>query len=144
MNADHKTFFQNEKLSHRAHLLELLKRSGFPAQELNSGGGTMHVVVPLFDACYQDKVIIEAQADHLKSKLSEIAQTLRWEAYLYIATNSGDRGSEIGLIGNEAESPDMLRTGTFTETVATFANFWKDRDFWLQEYIAGRLIPNWD
>ena len=135
--------FENDDPAQRAELLQALHAVGLDAWELNSGGGTMHVIVTLLD-CTVAPPVIAANDPRLSADLSKaIAE---WpEAYLYIATNSLAFNCEIGLMGADGKTgaqlvtEDWVPVDSLEDAVSKFRQYWNERDKWLQRVLEGEL-----
>lgn len=136
--------FENDDPTQRANLITALMERGLDAWELNSGGGTMHVIVTLLDYTV-DPPINAAQDEVLHSELQKAAETWPYAANLYIATNSLQTDCEIGLLGVDGRTDAQATTekwepvGTLEEAVDAFQRYWNDRDSWLRTYWDGNL-----
>lgn len=135
--------FENDDSTQRAELIQALQAVGLDAWELNSGGGTMHVIVTLLD-CTVEPPVIAANDARLSSDLHKA--TTQWpEAYLYIATNSLETDCEIGLMGADGKSGAQLITEEWTPVdslrgaVSKFQQCWSKRDEWLRRALVGEL-----
>jgi hypothetical protein len=136
--------FENDDPSHRSDLIAALAERGLDAWELNSGGGTMHVIVTLCDYSVAPQ-INTAQDLALRAELHEAAVQWPYAASLYIATNSLQTECEIGLLGIDGRTDAQVSTeewkpvGSLKEAVDVFQRYWSERDHWLRTYYEGRL-----
>ena len=135
--------FENDDPSHRKALIRALDSAGFNASEFNSGGGVMHVMMPLIDP-YSDNGISSVENPETAKKTADYLKKCKEEASLYIATSSAASNCDIGFIGddgygNQVESPLWEHAGTLDDAVNIFLKLWQDRDYWLHEFLEGKL-----
>lgn len=135
--------FENDDPSHRKALIQVLDSAGLNALEFNSGGGIMHVLVPLIDP-YSDSEISSAENPEIAQKIITYQKKCKEEVSLYIATGSAASSCDIGFIGddgygNQVDSPVWDHAETLDDAVNIFLKLWQERDHWLQEFIEGKL-----
>jgi len=139
--------FENDDPTQRQSLVDALSRNGLDAWELNSGGGTMHVIVTLLDYTV-DPPINAAQDRILHAELQKAAGAWPYDANLYIATNSLQTECEIGLMGVDGRIDVQVTTeewepvGSLEEAVNAFQHYWHNRDGWLRAYWDGKLLQS--
>lgn len=137
--------FENDDPKQRKQLIKALKKNGLDAWELNSGGGTMHVIVTLFDFSVNPLVNSATDAT-LFSKLESTSKEWTSDGYLYIATNSLQSDCEIGLMGWDGRTDAQVSLEAWKpiesleEAVQTIQQHWNDRDKYIQAYLAGELV----
>lgn len=137
--------FENDDPIQRESLIKTLLGVGVNACELNSGGGTMHVIVTLFDFTV-DPPINAAESLALRSELQNGAKDRPYGGYLYVATNSSETDCEIGLMGIDGRTAAQVSleewqaVSSLEEAVETMQKYWNERDKWLRAYLAGELI----
>jgi hypothetical protein len=136
--------FENDDPVQREMLISALTEKGLDAWDLNSGGGTMHVIATLLDYTV-DPPINTAQDQALRSELQKAAESWSYSANLYIATNSLQTECEIGLMGVDGRTDGQVATeewepvGFLEEAVDAFQRHWNNRDIWLRKYRDGKL-----
>lgn len=137
--------FENDDPIQREMLINALTEKGLDAWELNSGGGTMHVIVTLLDYSV-DPAVNTAQNPALRSELQHWAKDWPYAGYLYIATNSLQTDCEIGLLGVDGKTDAQVSleawnpVSTLEEAAETIQRYWGQRDKWIQAYLAGELV----
>ena len=129
--------FDNDNKQHRKELINLLVQNGIFASELNSGGGIMHVVVPLIST-YSDPPIIETLDANLLKKVQAYLDTCEFDAELYIATSSAATNCDVGFIGddgngNQIVSPTWEHAETIEASLTIFKRLWLARDGWIRK-----------
>lgn len=136
--------FDNDAPLQRGNLIEALRATGLEAGEWDSGGGIMHVIVPLLNL-YTDPPTICAQDPGLRSKLEVGLQAWLHSASLYIATNSLRTACEIGLVGDDGQTGAQVTTAdwehvdSLEEAVSLFQGYWDERDKWLEAFLRGDI-----
>jgi hypothetical protein len=137
--------FENDDPRQRGDLIAALTEKGMNAWELNSGGGTMHVIVTLLDYTV-DPPINTAQDQALRSELQVAVEAWPFAASLYIATNSLQTECEIGLMGVDGRTDAQVATedwnpiSSLEEAVNAFQRYWYSRDDWLRTYRNVKLL----
>ena len=135
--------FENDNPNDRAQLIEKLQAKGLPAFEFDSGGGILHVIVPLLRSSEQG-LEIHAQDSELRLKLERALEYNPYHPHLFIATNCSRTSCEIGLTGEDAygeviSTYDWELIPDVKLAAAIFEGFWSNRDEWLQKWMAGAL-----
>lgn len=136
--------FENDDPVQRKSLIAALTKEGMDAWELNSGGGTMHVIVSLLDYTV-DPSINTAQDEGLHAELQKATQTWPYDSNLYIATNSLQTECEIGLMGVDGRTDAQVATeewepvSSLEEAISVFQRYWNNRDTWLRAYRDRKL-----
>jgi len=135
--------FDNENPNDREQLIEKLQAKGLPASEFDSGGGILHVIVPLLRSSEQG-LEIHTQDSELRIELERALEYNPYHPRLFIATNCSRTSCEIGLIGEDAygeviSTYDWELIPDVELAVAIFEGFWNKRDEWLQKWMAGAL-----
>ena len=136
--------FDNDDPNQRQDLIRALKSIGLNAWEFNSGGGIMHVVVPLLDRIC-DPPVVQAQDPEIRSYLENGIKVWPHETCLYIATNSLRTTCEVGLMGNDGRTGNQVTSAEWEhvdslgEVVSVFQRYWRERDTWLRKLISGEL-----
>ena len=133
----------NDNPDHRAELVKRLNAKGLPAFEWESGGGIVHVVVPLLQEG-ETRYEINAESTELISDLQKALKHNPYNPHLYIATNSLQTSCEIGLMGEDAygnfvSSKNWDRVIEFEAAEKSFYSLWKNRDNWLRKWVSGEL-----
>ena len=137
--------FNNDDPTHRANLIAVLSSIGIGAWQLNSGGGTKHVLIPLVDTTATPP-LISAKSLELKKRLIASAIVWTYDASLYISTNSLNTTCDVGLMGNDGitgaqvASAEWQHIDTLEECVSVIQKLWDARDHWLQVFLAGDLL----
>lgn len=118
--------YDNDIPESRNELIEALNANGLPAYELDSGGGTMHVVVPIIDTTLQppDANVTDP------SILKRIDERSDADLLLLIATGSAASNCDNGLFFIDGESPleDWVHADTIQEAVDEFKRRWEMRN----------------
>lgn len=135
--------FENDNPKDREKLIEKLKAKGLPAVEFNSGGGILHVMVPLLRSSERG-LEIHAQDSELRLELESALEYNPYHPHLFVATNNLRTSCEIGLMGEDAYGEvicmyDWELIPDVELAVAIFEGFWNKRDEWLQKWMAGAL-----
>jgi len=135
--------FQNDNPNDREQLIEKLQAKGLPACEFDSGGGILHVIVPLLQSSERG-LEIHAQDSELRLEIESALEYNPYHPHLFIATNNLRTSCEIGLMGEDAYGEvisvyDWELTPDVEFAVAIFEGFWKKPDEWLQKWMAGVL-----
>jgi len=135
--------FQNDNPNDRKQLLEKLQAKGLSALEFDSGGGILHVVVPLLQSSERG-LEIHAQDSELRIELERALEYNPYQPHLFIVTNNLRTSCEIGLMGEDAygeviSAYDWEMIPDVELAVAIFEGFWNKRDEWLQKWMAGAL-----
>ena len=136
--------FDNGDPGHRKALIRTLQGRGLDAIEYSSGGGIMHVMVPLLDAC-TDPPTVTASDPSLRIELESGLQIWPHKALLCIATGSAYELCEVGLFGYNGQTGDQVeltkweKTSSIEEAETVFQRFWDERDRWLRSFLAGEL-----
>lgn len=137
--------FENDDPTQRENLIKALTSLGMDAWELNSGGGTMHVIVTLFDYTVYPPVNA-ARNPTLRSELQEATSAWPAESYLYLATNSLQTECEIGLMGVDGRTGAQVSleewkpVSSIEEAIDAIQQLWNERDTWLRRYLSGELV----
>lgn len=137
--------FENDDPQQREELIGALTRNGMDAWELNSGGGTMHVIVTLLDYSV-DPPVNTAENPALRAELQNAAKEWPNAGCLYVATNSLQTDCEIGLMGTDGTTEAQVSleewkpVDTLEEAVETVQQFWIERDKWIRAFLAGQLV----
>ena len=135
--------FDNDDPAQRKALIQALQACGLGATEYSSGGGIMHVIVPLLDG-YGDPPITASDPD-LRKELEAGLQAWKHEALLCIATGSAYKPCEVGLFGyngqtgRQVDLQEWKEARSLEEAKALFQRFWDMRDKWLKAFLAGEL-----
>jgi hypothetical protein len=135
--------FDNDNPNDRAQLIEKLQAKGLPASEFDSGGGILHVIVPLLRSSKQG-LEIHAQDSELRLELERALEYNPYHPHLFIATTSSSTSCEIGLMGEDAygeviSTYDWELIPSVKLAAAIFEGFWNKRDEWLQKWMASAL-----
>jgi hypothetical protein len=135
--------FENDNPNDREQLIEKLQAKGLPAFEFDSGGGILHVIVPLLRSSEQG-LEIHAQNSELHLELERALEYNPYYPHLFIATNCSRASCEIGLMGEHAygeviSTYDWELIPDVELAAAIFEGFWNKRDEWLQKWMAGAL-----
>jgi hypothetical protein len=135
--------FKNDNPNDREQLIEKLQAKGLPASEFDSGGGILHVIVPLLRSSEQG-LEIHAQDSELRLELERALEYNPYHPHLFIATTSSRTSCEIGLMGEDAygeviSTYDWEAIRDVELAAAIFEGFWNKRDEWLQKWMAGDL-----
>jgi hypothetical protein len=135
--------FENDNPNDREQLIEKLQAKGLPAFEFDSGGGILHVIVPILRSSEQG-LEIHAQDSKLHLELERALAYNPYHPHLFIATTSSRTSCEIGLMGEDAygeviSTYDWELIPDAKLAVAIFEGFWNKRDEWLQKWMAGVL-----
>jgi hypothetical protein len=135
--------FENDNSNDREQLIEKLRAKGLPASEFDSGGGTLHVIVPLLRSSERG-LEIQTQDSELRIELEHALEYNPYHPHLFIATNNLRASCEIGLMGEDAYGEvisvyDWELIPDVDLAVAIFEGFWNKRDEWLQKWMAGAL-----
>lgn len=135
--------FDNDNPNDRAQLIEKLQAKGLPASEFDSGGGILHVIMPLLRSSEQG-LEIHAQDSELRLELERALEYNPYHPHLFIATNCSRTSCEIGLMGEDAygeviSTYDWELIPDVKLAAAIFEGFWSNRDEWLQKWMAGAL-----
>jgi len=141
--ADNNEMFENDNPNDREQLIEKLRAKGLPALEFDSGGGILHVIVPLLQSSKRG-LEIHAQDSELRIELERALEYNPFYPHLFIATTSASTSCEIGLMGEDAygeviSAYDWELIPDVELAVAIFEGFWNKRDEWLQKWMAGAL-----
>ena len=135
--------FENDNPRDRAQLIEKLQVKGLPAFEFDSGGGILHVIVPILWSS-EGGLEIYAQDSELRIELERALEYNPYHPHLFIATNNLRTSCEIGLMGEDAygeviSTYDWELIPNVKLAAAIFEAFWNKRDDWLQKWMAGAL-----
>jgi hypothetical protein len=135
--------FENDNPNDREQLIEKLQAMGLPAFEFDSGGGFLHVIVPLLQSSERG-LEIHAQDSELRIELERALEYNPYHPHLFIATNNLRTSCAIGLMGEDAygeviSTYDWEFISDVELAVAIFGGFWNKRDEWLQKWMAGAL-----
>ncbi len=137
--------FENDDPLQRESLINALTEKGLDAWELNSGGGTMHVIVTLLDYSV-DPPVIKAQDLALQSEIESSVKDWPYAGYLYIATNSLQTDCEIGLMGVDGKTDAQVSlekwkpVDSLEEAVETIHRYWNERDEWIRAFLHDELV----
>ncbi len=135
--------FENDNSIDREQLIEKLQAKGLPAFEFDSGGGSLHVIVPLLRSIERG-LEIHAQDSEVRLELERALEYNPYHPHLFIATNNLRTSCEIGLMGEDAYG-EVISTYDWELILdvelaaAIFEGFWNKRDEWLQKWMAGNL-----
>ena len=140
---DNNEMFENDNPRDREQLIEKLQAKGLPASEFDSGGGILHVIVPILRLSERG-LEIHTQDSELRIELERALEYNPYHPHLFIATNNLRASCEIGLIGEDAygeviSAYDWELIPDVDLAVAIFEGFWNKRDEWLQKWMAGAL-----
>jgi len=135
--------FENDNPQDRRKLVNRLRQISMPASEWESGGGIIHVIVPLLQEGGSG-FEINAESEDLILELQTALENNPYNPYLYIATNSLRTSCEIGLMGEDAygnfvTTKDWEYAPEIKKAELLFEDFWKERDAWLKKWILGGL-----
>ena len=135
--------FENDDPNDREQLIEKLQAKGLPASEFDSGGGNLHVIVPLLRSSEQG-LEIRAQDSQIRLELERALEYNPYHPHLFVATTSLSTSCEIGLMGEDAygeviSTYDWELIPDVKLAAAIFEGFWNKRDEWLQKWMAGAL-----
>ena len=135
--------FENDNPENRKELIQRLITMGLPALEFDSGGGIIHVVVPLLQS---DDLGFEVNAEgaELISEINAYLADNQFDPHLFIATNSLRTPCEIGLMGENADGEfvstnDWEFAPEIDDAQRIFEKFWKDRDAWLKRWMMSQI-----
>ena len=137
--------FENDDPAQRKNLITALTEKGLDALELNSGGGTMHVIIQLFDY-WVDPPVNAAEDLALRLDLKNAAKNWPYAGYLYIATNNDQTDCEVGLMGVDGKTDAQVSmeewapVGSLEEAVETIQRYWSERDKWIRAFLVGELV----
>ena len=136
--------FDNDDPAQRKALIRALQASGLDAAEYSSGGGIMHVIVPLLDDS-TDPATVNASDPSLRTELETGVLSWPHSASLLIATGSAYKPCDVGLFGyngrtgEQVELPEWEVAKSLQEAEALFQRFWNERDRWLGFFLDGKL-----
>ena len=135
--------FESHNPNDREQLIEKLRAKGLPASEFDSGGGILHVIVPILRSSERG-LEIYAQDIELRRELERALEYNPYHPHLFIATNNLRTSCEIGLMGEDAygeviSTYDWELIPDVELAAAIFEGFWNKRDEWLQKWMAGAL-----
>lgn len=106
----------NSNQEDRRRLMEALWSRGYSVSEYSSGGGTVHVVLPLLE---------------------------EGEDMLFIATGDIDSNCDISLIGwhggEQVQTDTWISVSTLEEAVLGFERFLSEQNVWLERFRSGEL-----
>jgi hypothetical protein len=135
--------FENDEPTHREALIHALSSVGLFATEYNSGGGIMHVMLPLIDP-YSNPELVATESPEVSKKVNTFLGECLEIASLSIVTGSSASNCDIGLIGEDGKGsqinwPAWKHAETLDDAVSIFLKLWKQRDRWIQAYMNGEL-----
>ena len=135
--------FDNDDPTQRQALIEALAAKGLEASDYNSGGGIMHVLIPLVDP-YSEPSLVAAESPEVEQKVRSYFEKCPEAASLYIVTGSAMSNCDIGFIGDngkggQIETPKWEHADIIVEAVVIFMKLWSQRDQWLNAFIRGDL-----
>lgn len=124
--------FENDNPIDREQLIEKLQAKGLPAFEFDSGGGILHVIVPLLRSSERG-LEIHAQDSELRLELERVLEYNPYHPHLFITTTSASTSCEIGLMGEDAygeviSTYDWELIRDVELAAAIFEEFWNKRD----------------
>ncbi len=135
--------YDNDEPEDREKLIQALLLKGLDASEYNSGGETMHVLVPLLDT-YSSPPVINVEKPAVAKQVEAFIKSSVESPTLYLVTGSAASNCDIGFIGDDGrggqvEFASWEHADTLDEAVNVFLKMWKQRDTYLQALVKGEL-----